>query len=171
MRGHLETVTNLATMATCLAIVFFLIQIRTSRQPTGAPTSLQKGEQITVLHDVRFSDSEHTLLMAVRKGCHFCEDSLPFYRRLSSATNRAKSHSAQLAVVTSDDPAPAREFLSTNALSVQAVESVSSAQMQALRILGTPTLILTDKKGVVQKVWVGKLSESAEREVVGELGL
>ena len=48
------------------------------------------------------------------------------------------------------------------------VDEVKHANFQSLQIGGTPTLLLVDSNGVVQKVWLGKLTEAKEQEVLDQ---
>ncbi len=48
------------------------------------------------------------------------------------------------------------------------VDEVKHANFQSLQIGGTPTLLLVDSDGVVQKVWLGKLPEAEEQEVLDQ---
>jgi hypothetical protein len=48
------------------------------------------------------------------------------------------------------------------------VDEVKHANFQSLQIGGTPTLLLVDSNGIVQKVWLGKLSETKEKEVMDQ---
>jgi len=48
------------------------------------------------------------------------------------------------------------------------VDEIKHADFQSLQVGGTPTLLLVDSKGIVQKVWLGKLSEAKEKEVLDQ---
>jgi len=41
--------------------------------------------------------------------------------------------------------------------------------LQKVGISGTPTILLVDKKGVISDLWVGKLTEEKEAEVLAKL--
>jgi len=88
-----------------------------------------------------------TLVLALQKGCRYCEESSAFYRRLHD--QRSGAQPRMLAVVPGDKTEVARY------LSAQGVVVVSV----------TPTLFLVDQSGSVRDVWVGKLDESKEAEV------
>ena len=49
------------------------------------------------------------------------------------------------------------------------IEDVRQLPLNAVGVAGTPTLILVDKEGTVKKVWIGKLPESAQSEVISQL--
>lgn len=51
------------------------------------------------------------------------------------------------------------------------MDEVQQDQRRNLNVAGTPTLLLVDNNGVVQNVWIGKLTSDGEREVLAKLGL
>jgi hypothetical protein len=100
----------------------------------------------------------------LQAGCHFCSESAPFYQRLARET--AQKSGVHLVAVLPQDVAEGSKYL--NSLGVP-IEDVRQAQLDALGVSGTPTLILIDGKGVVMKSWVGKLSGDREAEVLDQL--
>lgn len=46
---------------------------------------------------------------------------------------------------------------------------VKQASLSTIETSGTPTLILTNSKGEVEKVWVGRLTADKESEVINQL--
>lgn len=59
-----------------------------------------------------------------------------------------------------------RQYLSRLGVSVDEVQQL---QPGSIDVPGTPTVILVDSQGTVQNVWVGKLTEVKEAEVVNSL--
>jgi hypothetical protein len=49
------------------------------------------------------------------------------------------------------------------------IDDVRQIPLNVVGVAGTPTLILVDKEGTVKKVWMGKLPESAQSEVISQL--
>lgn len=171
MRNYLDTVTNVATLATCLAIGVFLFQSRADRERAQPAAPYAKGERVTGIPEIKFQAAKQTLLLAIRKDCHYCDESIPFYKSLVNELAKGGSQSSvQLVVVTSDDIETARGFLHTNELPIANVMSLSRDKIRTLKIPGTPTLILTDQNGLVEGVWVGKLDQAGERDVLKQLG-
>jgi hypothetical protein len=58
-----------------------------------------EGHTLPPLPGYRWGDHQKTLVLAIRKGCHFCEDSLPFYKRLSDLEKSNTLHAHVLAVM------------------------------------------------------------------------
>jgi hypothetical protein len=127
----------------------------------------QVGEKVSGLPEARFETTSKTLLLAVRKDCHFCEESVPFYKSL--ATKLSASGTVKLTIITNDSPQVASDFLKSNDIDIENVISLSSSRMASLRIPGTPTLILTNRDGTVEAVWVGRLDQSGELDVLKRL--
>ena len=51
------------------------------------------------------------------------------------------------------------------------VAEVRQAEFKALKVSGTPTLLLVDNNGIVQHVWIGKLTAAKEKEVLARVVL
>lgn len=100
-------------------------------------------------------------MLAIRKGCHFCEDSFPFYKRLSYLQN-ANSLRANLLTVMPDDNAAGAEFLQAADLHS---DHVFSQPLDLIKVTGTPTLLLVDSNGRVERAWIGQLPPEREKEV------
>jgi hypothetical protein len=114
--------------------------------------------------DVNWAGNKQTLLLVLRNGCHFCTDSAEFYRRL--AKEPASRTNTKLVAVLPGTVDDSRSYL--DGLGVP-ISTVRQAGLGALRVSGTPTLLLVNDKGVVTKSWVGQLPACKEAEVVAAL--
>ena len=123
------------------------------------------GTRLSSIH-ADWSSHDRTLVLALQVGCRFCSESAPFYQQLTSAARQ--SGKVHLLAVLPQRPSDSKNYLAT--LSVP-VEDVRQATLSSLNVSGTPTLILVNRQGVIQSVWVGKLSSGDERQVLGKLGL
>lgn len=160
----LQNIVNVVVVLAGLSVVWAVW----SRQGRSEPPSYTLGERLGDIDGVTFQDSDWTLVMAIRQDCSFCEDSLPFYRRLTTA-RRQGSHTANRVVVVSTDAEQALgEYLTRNGVTVDSVVSIRPGQ---LKIPGTPHLLLVGPDGLVRGVWRGKLAAAQEAEVFTELGL
>lgn len=50
------------------------------------------------------------------------------------------------------------------------VDDLKSAPLAAISVGGTPTMMLVDSKGIIRNVWVGKLSNDRQSEVLSAIG-
>jgi hypothetical protein len=131
--------------------------------PPSAAANIPAGTKADFIN-IDWGKSDRTLLLVLQAGCHFCSESAPFYQRLARET--AQKSGVHLVAVLPQDVAEGSKYL--NSLGVP-IEDVRQAQLNALGVSGTPTLILVDGKGVVMKSWVGKLTGDREAEVLDQL--
>lgn len=110
---------------------------------------------------------DQTLVLALKKNCPYCENSMPFYRQLLEL-KQAKRISAHIISMFSD---PLDEAKNVMNIQNMAVDVIGGIQLSNYKISGTPTVILVDKQGRVVKSWVGQLHEDVEKEVVSTLAV
>jgi thioredoxin-related protein len=116
------------------------------------------------LREVDFAQTESSLIMALSTHCHFCAESIPFYKRVLDRNQElSKFHTVAVFTQDSDEPAP---YLRDKGLEVN---EIVTADLDALHTTGTPTLILVDRNGAVIRSWIGKLTPNAESEVMSQL--
>lgn len=120
------------------------------------------GQRMDGIGDVRFSTSSKTLVLWVDSRCHFCTESMAFYRHLSQQANNDR-----LVVVGREPAEVLQNYLARFHVSAARVVSVGDS---TLRFRGTPTLLLVGQDSVIRGVWTGKLqSDKKEREVLNVL--
>jgi hypothetical protein len=110
---------------------------------------------------LNWGQNKQTLLLVLQEGCHFCNDSAEFYRRLVNES-QASAKTTFVAVLpgTVDD---SRKYLERMGVPIT---EVRQEMLSALGVRGTPTLLLMNDKGVVTKSWIGRLPTDKEREVI-----
>ncbi len=100
---------KIANISIIVAVVVFLIIIsrneffRHAPAPPGSPAALI-GKTIGV-PGVHFTARQDPLILGVSATCHFCKDSLPFYREL---TQQAQGRLNVIAVLPQAQPEPRR---------------------------------------------------------------
>jgi thioredoxin-related protein len=128
---------------------------RDMRVPVGAKVSLP---------GVDWAGNNQTLLVVLQKGCRYCTESAPFYQRLvREMAGRGNIHLVAVLPQTIDE---GKGYL--NELGVP-IEDIKQAELDAVGVGGTPTLILVNNQGVVTKSWVGKLNSDDEADVLRRL--
>lgn len=163
LKNKIELVANVAiiVVAILIGIVFvknYLLapapapETRDYRVPVGTKVSLP---------GVDWAQNGQTLLLVLKKGCRYCAESAPFYQRLIRETS-AKSP-VHLVAVLPHEVNEAKQYLGS--LSVP-IDEVRQSELDALKVQGTPTLILVNEKGEVVESWVGKLPAEQETEVL-----
>jgi len=136
-----------------------------SRQGASASTgetSYREGDRFPALTQVDFRRTNTTAVLVIRSTCHFCAESVPFYRRLAASVS-ARTPSAALVAVCTEAEGSCADFLKQAGVSVTAVVATPPG---GLRVRGTPTLLLVNSAGEVRHVWAGKLTEAKETEVL-----
>ncbi|HEV2492539.1 MAG TPA: hypothetical protein VG204_05645 [Terriglobia bacterium] len=161
MKEKLEVVTNIVLIGLACVIGYHFWQARrTAENPP--PAWVKVGDQLPSLPAYDWKAHDRTLVLVLRNGCRFCEESIPFYQKLAELekSNRIDAH---LIAVFPDDSAAVRQLVETERLAVEAFPGIELSQM---RVAGTPTLILVDRQGRVSKVWIGELAAAGQAEVV-----
>jgi thioredoxin-related protein len=113
---------------------------------------------------IDWTQRQQTLLLVLRKGCHFCDESAPFYQRLTRELS-ANEKTHLVAVLPSKDE-ESKQYLKEKNLEINDVRQLPA---RSLGVKGTPTLLLVDTKGVVVNEWLGKLSADQEQNVIARL--
>jgi hypothetical protein len=118
------------------------------------------------LTGVDWSTNDRTLFFALSSQCEFCQQSLPFYQRIVQKTKSAGN--VRLLAGFPQSVEIARGYLNASKVEIDTIKQISPP---SLGIEAFPSLLLIDKDGTVQKIWVGKLSENEEKKVFEQLGL
>lgn len=145
-------------------IVFVAV---TARNEWIRPKSPQSPAQIAVgktvaLPGVQFEEGRESLILALSTTCHFCKDSLPFYKAL---TAKAQGHLDVIAVFPQTE-AEGEKYLHDAGVSVN---QFVSTQLDTLGVVGTPTLLLVSSGGKIEKVWAGFLDQTRQQDVLTQL--
>jgi hypothetical protein len=154
-RRLLEISANLAILVVAIIIVGNFVWARW--KPKQELQSPKVGTKVS-LPGIKW-DEGATLVLALQKGCRYCEASAGFYRRLRN--QRSGSQPRMLALVPGDKTDIAR-YLSEQGVQF---DDIINASLSDINVSLTPTLLLIDRAGIVTNVWVGKLDSSKETEV------
>jgi hypothetical protein len=157
----IEMAANVAIVIAAIAIIFVLVRNYT-KKPEVPPT-IATGAKVP-LKDVSWQSNPKSLVMVVSTTCHFCTESAGFYRQLVSQCKQ--QHVRTIAVL----PQPATEAEAYLKNEGVAVDEIRQAALSDIPVGGTPTLLLVDGSGVVKSVWIGKLPDAQEKEVISKLG-
>src|SRR5712692_1305197 len=119
MKNKVEVVANVAVilLAVVIGSVFLMDRFVT---PGPGPNEVKAGDQLPGLHAYNWKAHDRTLVLALRNGCHFCEDSMTFYRRLAKL-EESKQIGSHLLAVLPHDPAGVRQVVETRQLTIEVV--------------------------------------------------
>ncbi len=174
-KSTLDTVANIAIIVVCAIAAAVLVRNQFfPPRPPGAPPQAEKGEQYAQLKAVVPAGASRALVVAVQPGCHYCNDSMAFYKQLLDQRNQQASKVKFIAAVPANDkPADAQKLVSDEAEKFAAVgahpDNMVNIDFNAIKVPGTPTLMLVDNNGKILNVWVGKLDAGGEKEVLKTL--
>jgi thioredoxin-related protein len=161
MRTKIEAAANLIVILLAVVVGSVFLKDRFSA-PLPQGNEVKAGDRLTRLDGWDWAAHDRTLVMILRKGCHFCEDSVPFYQRLLAEQKRDGS-SAAIVAAFPDAADAVKEVVQSERLGVQALAGVP---LERLKVSGTPTLLLVDRNGTVLNAWMGMLSPRQELEVM-----
>lgn len=165
MRARLETAANVAILGLCLLVgarALFPSDAHPVPSRGDVVPEYQPGESLEI-QGVDFSKSPRTLILAMRSTCIHCTKSLPFYRLLREEQKRSRS--IRLVAVGLEDIDETSAYLFRNGVQVDDIVATRTS-MKDLKIRGTPTLILANADGKVERVWSGRLRPQQETEVL-----
>jgi hypothetical protein len=163
---YLEISTNLAVLIVAVALLAVLISaLFASPRPPAFQRGIRKGDAMPSLLAVNYRAAPRTLLLSLSTECGYCQESLPFYRRLIDE-QRKDGKNVALVALFRDSETDVNEYKRQNHLEVRSVANVDPS---TFRVTGTPTLILVDAEGNVSDVWVGRLSAVDEQQVITAL--
>lgn len=166
-RTRLEVVANVALIICCVLFAALLAKhfIFPSKKQDHRPnpqTSLV-GKKLT-LDQMDWDRSNQTLLIILQKGCRFCDESAPFYQRLTRELSTQPRTRLVALLPHSDDEN--KQYLKSKMLEIT---DVRQASPRLIGVPGTPALVLVDNTGTVLEQWLGRLEPAAEEAVISRL--
>lgn len=163
LKQKVEFFANIAIIVVAVAICSVLVKEYFLAKPAPSTRQPVVGSKLE-LPGVDLSTNDKTLLLVLQKGCHFCSESGPFYRKLAQEAGN-KGGQVKIVAVLPQEPAEGQRYLSE--IGVPTLD-VKQASLDALSVGGTPTLIMLNR-GTVSDVWVGKLDAGEESQVLSKL--
>jgi hypothetical protein len=158
----LETVTHVCLIGLCCLAGGLLIEQRFFSSPDAGtdPTRSLVGREVQ-LPGADWQAAPFSVLLQLSSTCRFCNESMPFYKQLIAARD-AQAGKAPIIVASADAVAVMRQHLEDRQV---LVDKVLYSRLDAFGT-GTPTVYVVDSKGVVRRVFVGKLDSPGEKELL-----
>ena len=160
MKTKLEAIANVTVIVMALAVGYVVLGRYVAAYRTPRPVAV--GDRLAEIPCLDWSRHAHTLVLALNTGCHFCEQSAPFYQRLADAQEPGGNDLGIVAVFP-NDAEMVRQFVTNDNLRMRSLAAVS---LEKLHVNATPTLILVDNQGRVERSWIGFLSPAEELDLI-----
>ncbi|HVE56401.1 MAG TPA: redoxin family protein [Pyrinomonadaceae bacterium] len=155
-KKHKEFIVNFLIVVAALGIVWNIWSyFRPNSVDIPAPAI---GSEFKVT-EFNPAGSQINVLLFLRTGCTFCDQSMPFYRRITQLSNTGK---VKVIAFFAHNDLEATEYMKRS----QLIDvEISRTNFDSLGIKGTPTFVLLDQSGKVLKSSVGKLNDKGEQEI------
>ena len=158
---RLDKISNILVILACVAVLA-TVGRNWYRSYTESQSNIHKGQLIKL--PVQALTGGPTLVLALAVGCHFCEDSVPFYRKLAAFKN--SSPGLRMVAVFPQSEVEPTVYLKSQGI---AADAVVSLPLEQIAVRGTPTLFLLDGQSKVQELWVGQLGDAQEMGLMASL--
>lgn len=152
---------QVADGATIAVAVVILALTWSQFRPSGT-ADLSESDLVGFRAGDVFDLNGRTLLMVLRSDCRFCQQSMPFYRRLLERSRQG----VEIVVAAPASDTGIAGYLESEGV---APDSVVLVQPGTLPVQGTPSLLLVDDGGGVTQAWVGLLDTAREASVLDAL--
>src|SRR5262245_8949746 len=161
----IELVAHIAIIVVAILVSVVLVKrfLMPRAHEPASRSQVKIGTQLS-LPGEDWAKSERTMILVLSKDCRFCTASASLYQQI--ATERTNVKKVRIVAFLPQPVGDARKYLSDIGV---VVDEVNQVRLDALGVSGTPTLILVNGTGTVQKVWTGKLPPDKESEVLLEL--
>ena len=163
MKTKLEAIANVTVIVVALAVG--LVVLRGKIAAPHTPRSVAAGDRLGQVPGIDWNRHRRTLVLALDSGCHFCQDSAPFYQRLAQA-QRTSADDVEIVALFPNDAEAVQQLMKDKWL---ALRSVSAVPLEKLGITGFPTLLLVGRDGRVERTWLGLLTAHEELEVLNSV--
>jgi hypothetical protein len=160
MKAKLEAIANVTVIVVALAVGLVVLRGRVAGP--RMPRSVAVGDRLAQVPGIEWSRHRRTLVLALNSGCHFCQDSVPFYQKLAQA-ERPEGDDLEIVAVLPNGPEAVQQLMRDDGLTIRSIPAVP---LEKLGIFGFPTLLLVDREGRVERSWVGLLTPRQELEVL-----
>lgn len=162
----LEAFANIAILIVALLLIASIFRNR--KVMFSKPSNQQEalGKVLAAPPGISWGDRDHTLIIAIQDGCRYCESSLPFYRDLT-ALEKGGETLRHISIIMPDQASIEEAYLKQAGL--DSVPHTAGVSLASVDVTGTPTLLLVDSKGKIQKEWIGQLSQTEEGQVRASL--
>jgi hypothetical protein len=158
LKVALDAAVSISIVIAAMAICYVAYRQYSAPRRPERPSVPSPGARIK-LPGVNWVDARRNLIVVIKPGCPYCDESMPFYRK---ALESGTPGQLRVLLVGPASRESLRDYLSQRGIAADPVR----VQIRSLFVSATPTIILVDSTGRVEKTWVGLLSASRQCEVL-----
>jgi hypothetical protein len=163
---RLEVAANLAIVVMAgVAVATWAWYLRRPEPPPGGGPAPQYavGEVVAPVPELSGAAARPILLVVMASTCHFCTDSMGFYRELVELKQN-RWPALDVVAASRENMLVLTRYLQQHELKVD--RAVHIPHDSGFKVTLTPTLMLLDAAGRVLQIWVGRLSKDNERAAI-----
>lgn len=167
--SKLEKITCFFLIAVCVVSITVLVRHEFfSTNPVLTDLSGQAdrlvGKSESTVPATLWQGSQRNVVLLLSSHCHFCQDSVPLYQKLSSLRHQSRF---SLLVVGSEESGSLAAYIHQNGVDADNVLQLRSG---FTGISFTPAVFIVDSHGVIQKAFLGKLNSRDEARLLHLVG-
>jgi hypothetical protein len=157
--SNLERATHICLISVSVVSLALLMERRFAPKVDPRPSAQELVGKHLDVPGLNWKSSHLNAVFYISARCHFCRDSMPFYRQVSERQNGNRQRVA-LSVLSPEGPEELKKLLAKENIAVDGFYRTP----RNVSFRGTPTLLLVDDRGIVLRAFEGKLDQSRERE-------
>jgi hypothetical protein len=153
----INVVTLVAALAVCVVVVR---QFHTESTPRRTPPILYKpGDSVSAVFSVDFSKAPKTVIIVTQSNCPVCKASAGFYRSILAQRDRLNAN-VRIVIAAPESDSEIDSYLRSENVRADAVVQIPRGRAAGIKV--TPTIVVANDQGVVERTWVGWLKSSGE---------
>ncbi len=163
IKSVLEYSAYLLIIITCSLLIHSNLSSSSISSKPDSDT-IKEGQTYEALELLASQEASKIILLAVSPDCPFCNLSLPFYKSLIAERDLISSDvKIVMAVNGSVNRDRQRPILDSIGITP---DKLISLDFSGVKISVVPTLIVVEPDGKVKQIWLGKLDQKTEQEVI-----
>lgn len=157
----LEITTHVFLIGVCCLAGGLLIEQRFFSEPDNESSAPNLVGRVVKLPGADWQSAPVSVLLQISSTCHYCNESMPFYRQMMAARQAAPAK-VPVIVASADAVGVMQQHLADQQVNV---DKVLHSRLEGFGTL-TPTVYIVDSKGMVRRVFVGELDASGQKELL-----